>query len=47
MKFIEGVMIGGLIGVGAVVMYNEIGVKNDAKKMMKKGKKFIKKMGIL
>ena len=46
MKFIEGVMVGSIIGVGAVIMYNEVGSRGDTKKLMKKGKKFIKKIGM-
>ena len=46
MKFIKGIMIGGLITTGLVMMYNETGMKNK-KKMAKKGKQIIKKMGIV
>lgn len=46
MKFIKGMIMGTLISAGVVMMYNE---KNSMKKnkMMKKGKQFIKKMGIV
>jgi gas vesicle protein len=47
MKFIEGMMLGGIIAVGATMMYNEMSCKSDAKKMMKKGKQFVKKMGLM
>ena len=40
MKFIKGVMIGGLITTGLVMMYAESG-------KMKQGRKLAKKMGIL
>ncbi len=46
MKFVKGMMIGTLISAGMLMMYNET---NNAskKKMMKKGKQFAKKMGII
>lgn len=47
MKFVEGMVIGGLIGLGATVMYNEMMCKNNTRKMMKKGKQFVKKMGMM
>lgn len=46
MKFIKGVMIGGLLTTGLVMMYTETGMMNK-KKMMKKGKQIAKKMGIM
>ena len=46
MKFIKGVMIGGLITTGLVMMYSETGMMNK-KKMMKKGKQMAKKIGIM
>lgn len=46
MRFIKGVMIGGLVTTGLVMMYAESGMMNK-KKMMKKGKQFAKKMGML
>ncbi len=45
MKFMKGIMIGGLITTGVVMMYSE-GMMNK-KVMMKKGKKMAKKMGIM
>lgn len=39
MKFAEGMILGGLLTLGATMMYND--------KMMKKGKKFIKKLGMM
>lgn len=46
MKFIKGMVMGTLISAGVVMMYNE---RNSMKKnkMIKKGKQFIKKMGII
>lgn len=46
MKFIKGVMIGGLLTTGLVMMYTETGMMNK-KKMMKKGKQLAKKVGIM
>ena len=46
MKFVKGVMIGGLITTGLVMMYTETGMRNK-RKMMNKGKQLIKKMGIV
>ena len=46
MKFLKGVMIGGLLTTGLVMMYTETGMMNK-KTMMKKGKQLAKKMGIM
>ncbi len=46
MKFIKGVMIGGLITTGLVMMYAESG-KMNKKNVMKQGKKMAKTMGII
>ncbi len=46
MKFIKGVMIGGLITTGLVMAYTESGMMNK-KKMIKKSKQLAKKMGIM
>lgn len=46
MKFAKGLLVGGLITTGLIMMYNDTNIMNK-NKMMKKGKKFIKKMGIL
>ena len=45
MKFMKGVMIGTIVSAGAIWMYSEVSGK-DKKKMMKKGKKFLKEMGM-
>lgn len=46
MKFVKGMVMGGLISAGIVMMYND---KNTMKKnkMIKKGRQMIKKMGIV
>ena len=46
MKFIKGMIMGGIVSAGAMIMYNEMTGKNK-KQMIKKGKQFAKKMGIL
>ena len=46
MKFIKGVMIGGLITTGIMMMYSESD-KMSKKSLMKKGKKFARKMGMM
>lgn len=46
MKFVKGVMIGGLITTGLIMMYTENDLMNK-KKLMKKGKQLVKKMGIM
>ena len=46
MKFMKGLMIGGLLTTGIVMMYSETGMMNK-KKMMKKGRNIAKKMGIM
>ena len=46
MKFAKGLVVGGLITTGIMMMYtdNKMMSKN---RMMKKGKQFAKKMGII
>ena len=46
MKFTKGLLMGGLLATGIIMMYNDTDILNK-NKMMKKGKKFVKKMGIL
>ena len=45
MKFVKGIMIGGLITRGVIMMWNEN--EMSTKKITKKGKKLAKKMGIM
>ena len=47
MRFIEGMLVGSLVTVGATLMYSNVIPKNDTKKMMKKGKQFARKMGLV
>ena len=46
MKFVKGVMLGGLVTSGIFMLYAESGMMNK-KTMMKKGRKLVKKMGII
>lgn len=46
MKFIKGMIMGGIVSAGAMMMYKEMSGKNR-KRMIKKGKQFAKKMGII
>ncbi len=46
MKFIKGMIIGGIITTGVAMMYSD-GMGSTKRKMMKKGKNFAKKMGIM
>ncbi|MCI8276546.1 MAG: hypothetical protein HFJ46_01210 [Clostridia bacterium] len=43
MKFMRGVLIGGLITAGTMMMYSE-GIDSSKKKMVKKGKQFARKI---
>ena len=46
MKFAKGLLVGGLITTGLIMMYNDTNIMNK-NKMIKKGKQFVKKMGIM
>ena len=46
MKFTKGLLVGGFIATGILMMYSDTNMMNK-NKMMKKGKKFAKKVGIL
>lgn len=46
MKFVKGMVMGTLISAGVVMLYNESNMMRK-NKMVKKGKQFIKKMGII
>lgn len=46
MKFVKGMVMGTLISAGVVMLYNERNMMKK-NKMVKKGKQFIKKMGII
>ena len=44
MKFVKGLVIGGLITTGVLMMWSD---DMNTKKMAKKGKRWAKKMGIM
>lgn len=46
MKFVKGMLIGGLISAGVAMMCTET-MQPNRKKMMKMGKQFARKMGIM
>lgn len=46
MKFVKGMIAGMVIAVGATMLCNEIGCQSSGK-MLKQGKKMMKKMGIM
>lgn len=46
MKFVKGILIGGIATAGAMYMYKEMSGRSK-RQMIKKGKQFARKMGIL
>lgn len=44
MKLVKGMLIGGMVSAGLVMIYGET-IGFNKKKMMKQGKKMIRKMG--
>ena len=46
MKFVKGIMIGGLITTGLLMMYGDSGMINK-KMMKKKGRQIAKKVGMI
>ena len=47
MKFVKGMIIGGMITAGIAVAYTMDKPINGKKKVMKMGKQFARKMGII
>ena len=45
MKFVKGMLVGGLLSAGVAMIY--AGTMEQKKKVIKKGKQFAKKLGIL
>lgn len=45
MKFTKGMIMGSMLTIGVMMMYTEGNI--DTKKMMKKGKQLMRKMGIM
>lgn len=46
MKFMKGILIGGIVTAGIAMIYAET-MDQNKKKMMKKGKQFARRMGIV
>ena len=46
MNFVKGIMVGSIITAGTMLMYSE-GLDENKKKVMKKGKQFMKKIGMI
>lgn len=46
MKFVKGMVIGSIVSAGLVLAYTET-MGQDKKKIMKKGKQMMKKIGII
>ena len=46
MKFVKGMLGGGLLSAGVAMIYDGT-MEQNKKKVMKKGKQFAKKLGIL
>lgn len=46
MKFVKGMLIGGIVTASVAMMYSEA-MGDNKRKMIKKGKKLARKMGIL
>ena len=47
MKFVKGILVGGLITTGVMMMCTDNSNSMYTKKMAQKGKRFAKKMGIM
>ena len=47
MKFVKGMILGGMVSAGAMLVYTEMRGGNTKKNMMKKGKQDAKKLGII
>lgn len=45
MKFIKGIILGTIVSAGVAMMYSESSM--NKRKLMKKGRKLAKKMGIM
>lgn len=47
MKFLKGVVVGGIVSAGIAMMCNESNYKINKSKMIKKGKQWARKMGMI
>lgn len=46
MKFVKGILVGSIVSASLVIAYTET-LGQDKKKLMKKGKQMMKKIGIM
>ncbi len=46
MKFVKGMLIGSMVSVGIIRLYNE-NMNMSKKRMIKKGKQYARKIGII
>ena len=46
MKFVKGMLVGGIVTAGVAMMYSEA-MGDNKRKMIRKGKKLARKMGIM
>ncbi len=46
MRFVKGMIVGGIIAAGTAMLCAD-GMCSSKKKMIKKGKQFVKKLGII
>lgn len=46
MKFVKGMIMGTLISAGVVMVWSD-SMSSQRKRMMKKGKQFVRKMGMM
>ncbi len=46
MRFVKGMLVGGIVTAGIAMIYAET-MDQSKRKMMKKGKQFAKRMGIM
>jgi len=46
MKFVKGILIGGVVGAGIAMMYND-NMHINRKKVMKRGRQLVKRMGVM
>lgn len=47
MKFVKGAILGSMITASALIMYNSQEMNQTKRKMIKKGKQFARKMGMM
>ena len=44
MKFVKGLVVGSLVSTGIMMMFNDT---NNTKKMIKKGRQFVRRLGVM